>query len=414
MKSQSTLVPKYMLDFKCIGPSCEDSCCIGWRVDVNKQTYRSLTNYPDRALRESFKNAMEKRESKSRSNIQYAYMKMDTQTGCCSMLNEEKLCSIQANIGEHYLSPTCATYPRNIFAVNDTQEISAVMSCPEAARLALLNPDKMEFAYSDDLTQNNLLVQSTIRPENKEGNFMDLFWDIRVFSIEILQNRELNFPHRLIILGIFIEELQGLIHEKRDTEEEILLLINRYKQMINNDEELRNFDMFPANHEFQFILLNNIISKHLNETGAYHRFKECIQDYLEGLSNQEFTNEQSDLVDRYGEAYNLYYRPFISEHEYIFENYAVNFIFSHLFPKSKNGNVFEIYVTLVSHYVLLKLLLIGMSSKHKGLNTELVIKLIQSFTKKSEHSNVYVKNTLEVLTAENYLTMGHMSLLIKN
>ena len=236
----------------------------------------------------------------------------------------------------------------------------------------------MEFAYSDDLTQNNLLVQSTIRPENKEG----ILWTysgilgyspLKFYKTGSLISAQADYP------GYFIEELQGLIHEKRDTEEEILLLINRYKQMINNDEELRNFDMFPANHEFQFILLNNIISKHLNETGAYHRFKECIQDYLEGLSNQEFTNEQSDLVDRYGEAYNLYYRPFISEHEYIFENYAVNFIFSHLFPKSKNGNVFEIYVTLVSHYVLLKLLLIGMSSKHKGLNTELVIKLIQSF-----------------------------------
>lgn len=42
---------------------------------------------------------------------------------------------------------------------------------------------------------------------------------------------------------------------------------------------------------------------------------------------------------------------------------------------------------LVVHYALIKLILIGMSSYHKGLTAEPVLKLIQSFAKTVEHNN---------------------------
>ena len=30
--------PVYFEDFKCIGGKCEDSCCIGWNIDIDKVT----------------------------------------------------------------------------------------------------------------------------------------------------------------------------------------------------------------------------------------------------------------------------------------------------------------------------------------------------------------------------------------
>lgn len=31
--------PSYYGDFHCIGGSCKDSCCIGWEVDIDEDTY---------------------------------------------------------------------------------------------------------------------------------------------------------------------------------------------------------------------------------------------------------------------------------------------------------------------------------------------------------------------------------------
>ncbi|MFP3632204.1 flagellin lysine-N-methylase, partial [Burkholderia sp. SIMBA_045] len=68
----------------------------------------------------------------------------------CPFLNEEKLCSIQLKLGEDFLSHTCKTYPRVTQTVDDVVELSATLSCPEAARLALLNPNKMQFNRNEE------------------------------------------------------------------------------------------------------------------------------------------------------------------------------------------------------------------------------------------------------------------------
>jgi lysine-N-methylase len=58
---------------------------------------------------------------------------------------EEKLCGIQKTLGEDKLSDTCATYPRNNRLLGGQHEQSLTLSCPEAARLALLQADAMDF-----------------------------------------------------------------------------------------------------------------------------------------------------------------------------------------------------------------------------------------------------------------------------
>lgn len=416
MTTPTALVPDYMHKFKCIGSLCEDSCCIGWGVELDKKTYDSLTKIPNRRLREAFRNGMEKRSSE-RTNANFAVMKMNEATGCCSMLNEQKLCTIQAEMGEGYLAPVCATYPRNIHYVNGNQEISAVMSCPEAARIALLNPEKMTFSYMTAIEGSNVLEKEKLSVDHMaQPSYMRSFWDLRVFTIEVLQNRDFAFPHRMIILGLFCEEIQKLIDKKQDTEMNIQNTIEQFRTMIESNQELKDYNTFPADQEFQFVLLNNIISRNLDSINSNQRFKECVEDYLEGMSSVGIphNSNQTSLVDLYANAFQRYYQPFMGQHEYIMENYAVNFIYSHLFPKSQNSDLFENYILLVSHFALIKLLLVGGSAKHRGLTTDIVLKAIQSFTKISVHSNVYIKHVMNVLSNSGFMTMGHMSLLIKN
>jgi hypothetical protein len=38
--------PRYAKDFQCIGPDCEDSCCEGWTVYVDKASYKKYRATP--------------------------------------------------------------------------------------------------------------------------------------------------------------------------------------------------------------------------------------------------------------------------------------------------------------------------------------------------------------------------------
>ncbi len=43
--------PEYAERFRCIGPTCEDSCCVGWRVDIDKATYIKYQSISPGSLR---------------------------------------------------------------------------------------------------------------------------------------------------------------------------------------------------------------------------------------------------------------------------------------------------------------------------------------------------------------------------
>jgi len=120
------------------------------------------------------------------------------------------------------------------------------------------------------------------------------------------------------------------------------------------------------------------------------------------------------ILNQYTISYSKYYKPFMENHEYIMENYIVNYIFKNLFPFGESLSIFESYVLLVVHYSLIKLHLIGMSSYHHGLTTEIVIKLIQSFAKAVEHNPQYLKSVIDLLKKNDVTNLAYMVILIKN
>ena len=48
-------VPSYYKEFRCIADKCEDSCCIGWEIDIDEDTfsyYKSVEGDFGRRLKE--------------------------------------------------------------------------------------------------------------------------------------------------------------------------------------------------------------------------------------------------------------------------------------------------------------------------------------------------------------------------
>jgi len=410
-RNRPLLTPQYMRRFMCIGSQCEDTCCFGWRVNIDRATYRKYRRVTDPELRQELDSCIKRNRSQP-GEQNYARIKMD-RGKACPFLNEESLCRIQLRLGEEFLSDICVTYPRVANLVNNVLEKSATMSCPEAARLALLNPDEMEF---DELTEpvetrniiNRQIDTHGLAVARRAERY---FWELRIFTIQVLQNRNYSLAERLIVLGMFYHRVQNQIEAGQV--EEIPHIIARYTNLIAGDELRAELAAIPAQVTIQMQLMKELADERMVKGVSSRTYLECFAQFLLGV---QYTEEATvdEVAARYQEAEATYYRPFMAGHEYILENYLVNYVFKNLFPLGGGKNLFDNYVMMVVHYALIKMHLIGMAAFNRGLTEEVVIKLIYSFARAVEHNPPYLRHVLRLLKDNGYDTMAYMAILIKN
>ena len=118
--------PKYVRDFNCIADKCRHSCCVGWEIDIDKDTlykYRASTHpYAERI-----------RSSISGIDAHFTLCENDR----CPHLNKNGLCEIILNIGEDHLCEICREHPRFYNRVAQGMEQGIGLSCEEASRIIL-------------------------------------------------------------------------------------------------------------------------------------------------------------------------------------------------------------------------------------------------------------------------------------
>lgn len=403
------LTPQYIFRFACIGSECEDTCCKVWRVQIDEATYKRYRRLRHPELRPLLDKAV-KRNRSNPTPRGYAKLKLD-ENGFCPLLSPEGLCRIHSELGPEYLATLCAVYPRVTRIVDGILERSLTLSCPEAARTVLLNPDPMEFEHARESAdvRNDIIGELDTSDIKFARRLERHFWEVRSFVIELLQNRLYAVWERLVLLGLFMQKLEQLKGEGFQSTKE---LIRRYHTAIDDGTLRESLASVPAQTTMQIKFTKELIDERFRQPIGHKVYLECLAQVAAGL---EITRDATDeaIGRRYQTAYTEYYAPFMSEREYIFENYLVNYVFKNAFPLGPRGPFGE-YVMLVVHYALVKMLLIGMAAFHKGLNEELVIKLVYSFSRVIEHSPAYLARTYKMIEESGLATMPYMAILIKN
>ena len=329
-------------------------------------------------------------------------------------MTENKLCKIQQKLGFEALSITCTTYPRVTKEVNGVMEMSATTSCPKIARLVLLNPEPMEFNEIEDKITDKVIIVEKINTENLSalntpGKY---FWELRIFTIKLLQNRNYKMWERLVILGLFYQKIQSYYEQNKV--KEIPDIIIDYEKSIDSSVYKNMMNSIPTQINIQMKLLQELTFIKVANGVSNKRYGESINEFLSGIN---YTKEakKEEIGERYKEAYHKYYEPYMRDKEYILENYLVNYVFKNTFPISGEKNLFDNYVLMIIHYSLIKMHLIGIAGFNKeNFNTDLIIKLIQSLSKTFEHDSLYLKQIIKLLKDEKLDTMAYMTILIKN
>ncbi len=326
-KPVKRLQPRSYHAFRCIGADCEDTCCVGWIVNVDKPTYEAYQRCEDPELGPRLHDLVSINTEKN-SDDNFARINLNG-PGCPFLA--EGWCSIQKKLGEEYLPIMCSAYPRVMNIVDDVLQRSLDLSCPEAARIVLLDPNPMQFDEEEGPPRDPRLAHlSVLRTANgKSEKPYRHFREIRGFVIWLLQYRAYPLWKRLVILGSLCDQLQETAAAGRSDETpEVLLAYRDAVQQDRFDEAVNTHVPQPAK---QLELVLELIVGRISSDFTAPPLLACYQKFMQAM-DWAVESSMDDIGRRYAAAHAQYFEPFLSQHAHMLEHYLVSYVHRTLFP----------------------------------------------------------------------------------
>jgi len=303
-------------DFSCIADGCSFTCCQGWEIIVDIDTYDKWKS-DDTKFGYISKNIKTKKVGKE---TQY-FIKMGNKMGC-PFLDKKGLCDIVIKCGEDYLSKACSLFPRQENAYDDLTEYSLSCACPTVVDLINNIDGKMKISYEGD--QN---IWNNISVEHK----------IREVMINILQNSMFSFNNRILIIFnmlLFIKKEPVITEEiiSNFTDEKyLLLLIDSWSGIeIDNEDSCTEI-----NELFIDIVLN------------YRKVK-SFGDYLKDIS---YLAEDGEMGRSHIE-WNAFKIVF-TQYEKLIENCIVSKIFANCISDDIDEMI-KSFQVVITEYIMVK------------------------------------------------------------
>ncbi len=414
MRQTRLIRPLYSQPFRCIGPDCEDTCCAGWTVNIDQAALERFQQLPSSPLRTLIDASIAPRPEIEGETAPGACAQIQlTPTGQCALLSSERLCRIHAEAGESYLPHLCATYPRKVFGIDGQEEKSLSLSCPEAARLVLLDPNLLD----ESVCRAQQIAWDDAAPGASAPRIW--FWPIREFALRLVRNRAYPLWQRLFLLGSFCRRLDAICHGTLDRTVPVLL---REFSLAAADGTLRAaMETIPADLPLQLEMLMELVRLRVDHAYLNTRLRETLRAFIEGIA-MENGAAREEHVARYAFAYQHYYAPFFLRHQHILENYLINAIFGGLFPfgrklfdKQVQQEPAQEFALLAMHFTLVKGLLIGVAGCHReAFSADHVVQTIQTVSRHFDHSPRFLLEAHKLLTARRLDNAQVLAMMLRN
>ena len=408
--------PTYADHFRCIGPACEDTCCQGWSVPIDKAAWEKYQNLPAGPFRilidESIQRtpASEEREKPA----VFAKIRMNS-ANQCPLLTPSRLCAIQAELGEEMLSHACKTYPRILHSTGGTQEAALTLSCPEAARLVLLTPDLLT---PNPAAPNPARFPFAVnRAEETATQLPPDFHAIRETVLALVRNRAYALWQRLFLLNILCQRLDAIASGEFNCT--AIRFLADFHASVSSGSLRTAMDSLPNDPAAQVDVVLRLAGLMLHKSNLHPRFVECVHAFTAGIGNGTTASLES-LTAHYNAAQDRYYQPFFRRHPHILENYLLNYLLQNLFPVGRAANsdfapltMFDEFLLLATQFALLETLLIGLAGRYQhDFAAEHIVQAIQSYTREVEHYPPVLHSILHHIQGRRLDSLAGMSLLL--
>lgn len=403
------LQPRYADTFHCIASECEESCCQGWGMYVDKATYKRYRATPE--LRRAAAEHIELNPGAS-DNFRYARMKF-TAENRCPFLAGDKLCSLQKQHGDEFLPKTCSRYPRALVRFEGSMQKALYLSCPEAARVVLMSPQLLPPPEAPRYQQFRLEQAQNSIPLSSSA----LVRPLRSLALDLLQDRTYPLWQRLFLLGTVCRRVHELTAAQPTAE--TLQLLAQYAAIVREGSLRPHLDGISARPGQQLDLVLKLIQRRYQVDQPHEGFVACVGDLLQAISQSQ-KSAGPDPATRYHQAYLRYYEPFEQAYPCFMENYLLNYVFRTGFPfvnitDQRRIDPLTSHLSLALHYRLLHSLLIGAAARHgKAFSLAHAVQVVPTFARGVEHNIKFVDELMSLARSPELQNSDGLAVLLRN
>jgi len=379
-KNEVFITPEYITKFNCIGKDCIDSCCTGFNIELDKETYKKYIKSPDKKINLISKKYIIK--NKTEANLSFA--KIENKNHSCPFLANDKLCKAYSLLGKESLSVGCSTYPRVIKRFKEATFLAGEISCPEIARLCLSTP--------------NIKIKKL-----KKNNLKNIFNSNKIYSNDISKNLSadtINFIEKVFLKlsnkDTFFKNLEEIIisyyniHNKID-------YFTKSKAFIFDKEHLK---------ESNLLLQSNFLPKicFRKKLDNYLRYQKiCIKA---AEKSKYFYLNENEFKKKYIYNYKSKFNKFIIENNYLLKNFFLNEFIKNIEGLQLSIDFFDGFIREVLYKLNMSNFLITCLSfeDNKKITIDDYVKVlsaIQKITQNSEDKKTLIINFFKKLDKNN-------------
>ncbi|TCW33523.1 flagellin lysine-N-methylase [Gulbenkiania mobilis] len=274
------IAPAYLEKFSCLGPTCPDTCCYGWQVPVEHESYLKLMRLQDDPLKPLVKQALVRGPGKPGSD-NFGMLKLGaTREQPCALLSESGLCQLHATHGETMLPDVCSSYPRASKAVDGVMDQFASPSCPEVARLLVEDVDALDLRTSQQPVRKYVEFRTTsMTPETMER--------LRSFFLGCMGATQLPVWQRLALQLLVAEAVEGCTGLDTSKDAQIGAVLDEWEGLLATGEALALLQDLPR-HDLLHLKVLAAASRIRAELPFNRtRYLELLEEALQSLGVRE-------------------------------------------------------------------------------------------------------------------------------
>ncbi len=316
--------PRYYGDFHCIGNTCPDNCCYGWRIDWKQEEIDKLKTAP--GCSPELKELFEKMFTTDDALKGYYRIAFDEQNKC-PLLTADGLCRIQRELGVEYMSHTCMIYPRKFLVAGSVLYKVCYSSCREVMR-RLMNDEKSMDLINIPIKQDEI-VAATWDSQETLAAYPELYYrgELLEFFYEIIADKRHDVETNIIIGALAAQALTKLVENAE--ENKMPEAISRLKDQAHNAAQLKAIENIKPNYHLRFAFIGNILREITNIPVI-----DLLYDRT-GTPNIDYYNEGSEKLNEFFKDRPFYLRnialnllieleaPFEFKNKTLFENYSL-------------------------------------------------------------------------------------------
>ena len=376
-------IPDYYKEFECIADKCEDTCCAGWQIVIDKESLKKYTKV---------KGDFRKRLWRSIDWFQGTF-KQDKEKRC-AFLNDRNLCDLYLSQGEEGFCKTCREYPRHTEEFEGVREVTLSISCPEVARILMNRMEPVKFLSEEKEGEEEF--------EDFDPFLYSILEDARTEMIDILQNRDLTIQDRILLILGMAHDMQGRMNRQemfacsdvitKYTTEKALQFVKEYEKKTEYKEKDMGFAHTMFKHLYELELLREEWGILLAETEDLLYQDELIY----GIIKEEFCrNMQENLQKEVQDKINM---------DIHLEQLLVYFLFTYFPGAVYDGEIYaKAQLAVYCVWMIWEIWMARWLKNEKNIDLEEMTELVYRFSREVEHSDLNLKEVERILSKKWFL-----------